>query len=82
MCRRRNPSSDHRHGTEYLCDLQCVCGRVLHSVRWAILRRLHGRHPAVLHLHRALDVHSVRVGQPACEAAQLHGYRLDRTRRH
>lgn len=59
----------------HLFRLHCC---VLHTLRWIVLGRLHWRHSAILHLHRLVDVHSICMGQSACEVAVEHGGGLDR----
>lgn len=78
---RRNPGRHHRHGPPHIRHLQRVRGRLLHAVRGAVLRGVHGRHPAVLHLPGAVAVHPLRVGQRPREAARRDGGRLDRAHR-
>lgn len=77
---RRYPLRHHRHGPPHLRDLLSVRGCLLHAVRRALLRGLHGCHPALLHLHRPVDVHPLRLGQRARQVARLHGCGLDRVR--
>lgn len=73
-----HPQRHHRHGPPHQRHLQRLRGRVLHPLRRAVRRGLHRRHPAVLHLHRPVDVHTVRLDQRARGFPLLDGRGLDR----
>lgn len=74
---RSDTGSDYRHGEGDVRHLLGMHRSVLHALRRTLLGRLHRRHSAFLHLHRAVDVYTVRMDQSARKVLVGHGGRLD-----
>lgn len=69
--------SYHRHGPSYVGCTLVMHRCVLYSFWWSLLCGLYGCHPADLHFHRTLDVHSVCMGKRTCQRPIVDRCRLD-----
>lgn len=67
----------HRHGPPNVGHFVSMHCCILHAVRWIILCGLHRCHSIVLHFHRPVDVHSIRMGQWPREKFVRYGCGLD-----